>query len=279
MKVCKTSKKVCKKCSNCRLCRLTQTFEKVCTILPPDASARPWAILQALGGLDSPTHFEFRAIYIALWLGVPSYLYFDVAWSSELFVFSCGLEFRAICSYLLWLGVPSSVVVFVFQCGLEFRAICILLWLGVPSYLYFAVAWSSELFVAICCDFCKRLDSPTHFDFCKWLDFPTHFDFCKGLPVDSPIHSNSCDGNYKGFIIADLLIRRTTGMPAAVQQRRRRSKWWCHASARAFRPPPCVFNLLNRGCRVQHCLDQRQWGLLHWQGFQCTGRERRFNTV
>ena len=49
--------------------------------------------------------------------GVPSYLYLALAWSSELFVF---------------------------RCGLEFRAICISLWLGFPSYLYFAVAWISE---------------------------------------------------------------------------------------------------------------------------------------
>ena len=47
-----------------------------------------------------------------------AYLYFAVAWSSELFVFHCSLEFRAF-------GIS--------------------LWLGVQSYLYFAVAWSSEL--------------------------------------------------------------------------------------------------------------------------------------
>jgi hypothetical protein len=64
-------------------------------------------------------------------LNLPASLHVSiVAWSSELFVF--------------WL--------FVFRCGLEFRAICISLWLGVPSYLYFkfAVAWSSELFVFRC---------------------------------------------------------------------------------------------------------------------------------
>ena len=48
-----------------------------------------------------------------MWLGVPSYLYFAVTWSSELFVFRHGLEFRA--NFIsLWLGVPSSVVVFVY---------------------------------------------------------------------------------------------------------------------------------------------------------------------
>ena len=46
------------------------------------------------------------------------YLYLAVAWSSELFVFHCSLEFQAF-------GIS--------------------LWLGVPSYLYFTVAWSSEL--------------------------------------------------------------------------------------------------------------------------------------
>jgi hypothetical protein len=91
---------------------------------------------------------EFRAICISMWLGVPSYLYFAVAWI-----------FRAIC-ISLWLGVPSSFnfavawssELFVFQvrCGLEFRAICISLWLGVPSSFNFAVAWSSELFVFRC---------------------------------------------------------------------------------------------------------------------------------
>ena len=35
------------------------------------------------------------AHHSSLWLGVPSYFYFDVAWSSELFVFRCGSEFRA----------------------------------------------------------------------------------------------------------------------------------------------------------------------------------------
>ena len=33
------------------------------------------------------------AHHSSLWLGVPSYFYFDVAWSSELFVFRCGSEF------------------------------------------------------------------------------------------------------------------------------------------------------------------------------------------
>ena len=62
-------------------------------------------------------------ICISMWLGVPSYLSFNVAWSSELFVF---------------------------RCDLEFRAICISPWLGVPSYFYFTVAWSSELSSSIC---------------------------------------------------------------------------------------------------------------------------------
>ena len=58
-----------------------------------------------------------------MWLEVPSYLSFNVAWSSELFVF---------------------------RCDLEFRAICISPWLGVPSYFYFIAAWSSELSSSIC---------------------------------------------------------------------------------------------------------------------------------
>jgi hypothetical protein len=85
------------------------------------------------------------------------------------------------------------------------------------------------------CNFCERLDSPahfdfgegcldspTHFDFCEGLNSPTHFDFCEGL--DSSTHFDSCDGNYECFIIADLLNRRTTGIPAAVQKQRRRSQ-------------------------------------------------------
>ena len=86
------------------------------------------------GGLDSPTHFQpilsFAGdwilqpiLSILMWLGVPSYLSFNVAWSSELVVF---------------------------RCDLEFRAICISPWLGVPSYFYFTVAWSSELSSSIC---------------------------------------------------------------------------------------------------------------------------------
>ena len=47
----------------------------------------------------------------------------------------------------------------------------------------------------------------------KWFNNKAGYGFITG-----------CDGDYKGFIIADLLIRRTTGMPAAVQQRRQRSK-------------------------------------------------------
>ena len=53
--------------------------------------------------------------------------------------------------WILYLDVAWSSELFVFPYGLEFRAICISMWLGVPSYLYFPVAWSSELFVAICC--------------------------------------------------------------------------------------------------------------------------------
>ena len=37
------------------------------------------------------------------------YSYLAVAWSSELFVLRCGLEFRALCIEL-WLGVPSSLL-------------------------------------------------------------------------------------------------------------------------------------------------------------------------
>ena len=76
-----------------------------------------------------------------IWPCCHGYLYFAVALSSALFVFSCDLELRAIFISLC----PSSVVVFVFRCGLELRAICLLMWLGLPSYLYFALAWSSEL--------------------------------------------------------------------------------------------------------------------------------------
>jgi hypothetical protein len=57
-----------------------------------------------------------------MWLGVPSYLYFAVAWI-----------FRAIC-ISLWLGVPSS-----FNFAVTWSSE-----LFVFRYLYFAVAWSSE---------------------------------------------------------------------------------------------------------------------------------------
>ena len=40
-KVCISSKKVCKKSSKRRLCRLMQTFEKVCTSLPPNVMRHP----------------------------------------------------------------------------------------------------------------------------------------------------------------------------------------------------------------------------------------------
>ena len=96
----------------------------LCLMTQHIASARQCEFLEFWGGLDSPTHFEW-AVCVE-----------NVAWTSELFVFLCGLEFQAIC-ISLWLGVPSSVVVFVFRCGLEFRAICLLMWLGVPCYLYF----------------------------------------------------------------------------------------------------------------------------------------------
>ena len=36
---------------------------------------------------------------------------------------------------------------------------------------------------------------------------------------------------------------------------------------------------LNHGCRVQHCLDQWQWGLQCRQGCQSTCRARQLNTV
>ena len=62
---------------------------------------------------DSPSHVEFWGDWILQ--PILSYLYCAVAWSSELFVF---------------------------RCGLEFRAIYIALWLGVPSYLFFDVASS-----------------------------------------------------------------------------------------------------------------------------------------
>ena len=47
-----------------------------------------------------------------------------MAWSSELFVFCCGLEFRALL-ISQWLGVPSYL----------YFAICNSQWLGVPSHL------------------------------------------------------------------------------------------------------------------------------------------------
>ncbi len=45
----------------------------------------------------------------------------------------------------LYLAVAWSSELFVFHCGFEFRALCIALWLGVPSSLYCSVAWSSKL--------------------------------------------------------------------------------------------------------------------------------------
>ena len=73
-----------------------------------------------------------------------------MAWSSGLFVFRCGLEFQAICISLL-LGVPSYLLLFAVAWSSELSSsICISMSLGVPSYLYFAVTWSSELFVFRC---------------------------------------------------------------------------------------------------------------------------------
>ncbi len=71
------------------------------------------------------------------------YLYLAVAWSSELFVFHCGLEYRA-------LGIS--------------------LWLGVQSYLYFAVAWSCELSVLCCGLEFQAL-------FCEWSGLSGRFSF------------------------------------------------------------------------------------------------------
>jgi hypothetical protein len=97
-------------------------------------------------------------------------LYFAVARSSELFVFRCGSEFRAIC-ISLWLGVPSSFnfavalficlmscwwldsMFFIFSPVGARRDFCLFVECcvgGVPSYLYLALAWSSELFVFRC---------------------------------------------------------------------------------------------------------------------------------
>ncbi len=66
-----------------------------------------------------------------LWLGVPSCLILAMAWSSELFDFRHGLEFRALC-FSSWLGVPSSLIF-------------AMAWSSVLFYLNFAMAWSSEL--------------------------------------------------------------------------------------------------------------------------------------
>ncbi len=68
------------------------------------------------------------------------YLYLAVAWSSELFVFHCSLEFRAF-------GIS--------------------LWLGVPSYLHFTVAWCSKL------SFVSGLVYPGDSLFCPWSGLST----------------------------------------------------------------------------------------------------------
>ncbi len=78
------------------------------------------------------------------------YLYLAVAWSSELFVFHCGLEIRARC-ISLWLGVPKSP-----------NTLHVL-----PSSLYCAVAWSSEL------SFVIGLIYPGDSLFCPWSGLST----------------------------------------------------------------------------------------------------------
>ena len=55
-------------------------FREKCEFL---SFAVDWILQPILSGL----------CVLKMWLGLPSYLYFSVAWSSELFVFRCGLEF------------------------------------------------------------------------------------------------------------------------------------------------------------------------------------------
>ena len=82
--------------------------------------------------LPLASHNHVSPLSISLWLGVPGYFYCYVVW---------------ILQPILYFAVAWSSELFVLQCGLEFQAICIAMWLGVPSYLYLAVAWSSELFL------------------------------------------------------------------------------------------------------------------------------------
>jgi len=62
---------------------------------------------------------------------VPSYLYLALAWSSELFVFRCGLDFRAIC-ISLWLGYPSPSFMVVARLNL-YSSIVLLVLVGVQQ--------------------------------------------------------------------------------------------------------------------------------------------------
>ena len=66
------------------LCLMTQHIASArqCEFL---SFAVDWILQPILSGL----------CVLKMWLGLPSYLYFSVAWSSKLFVFRCGLEFRA----------------------------------------------------------------------------------------------------------------------------------------------------------------------------------------
>ncbi len=134
----------------------------------------------------------FQSIWILMWLGVPSYLIFAMAWSSELFEFCHGFGFRAI-----WF----------------------LPWLGVPSYLNFTMAWRSELFdfshclefLAIWSSFCCRTDKEKKRRRGKssleaWIENVCHFNathvrFCTGGGCTHAVDSatRSCSESYIAY--------------------------------------------------------------------------------
>ena len=112
-------------------------------------------------GWNCSAHVSFRnglemlrPCFISQWAGIAppmlhSFCLVIRGWDASWFNLSTRLGHQLM-SFLDMFHLAMLPWLFVFRCGLEFRAICIFLWLGVPSYLYFALAWSSELSSSIC---------------------------------------------------------------------------------------------------------------------------------
>jgi hypothetical protein len=140
------------------------------------------------------------------------------------------------------------------------------------------------------------LGQPTHFEFCERLDSPTHFNFCKGLDSQNPFRFLR---GMIGFSNPFRFLRWKLWMLHYCWHFDLQDDWKaCCCAATAVAVPVIVSRLcprlpaaslrgllfpnsnrLNHGCREQRCRDQRQWGLLRWQGCQCTSRAKRLNSL